>query len=339
MSLEFTNDPNRIEAGELASLYDGREDILSLFSKSMHKMFVLDGKRLAGAVRVISEGVETALLVDLKAFPEYGSDVRLQLLGEIEKELSDRRVMAFGSREDLEVYEDAGYGRCKNAWTLFREGFDEADYLPWGFRFENDFFPLKRKKRSGGTEASDDAHVPGGKKGITYSEGLGRASFEEVNSILTEAFFGRPHDVFKTEKAFTNSSYVVSAFDKDKPVGVARAVSDGKDYATILNVAVLPEYQGMAIGKTLVLRLSSVIDAKTVVLNTHAGAVGFYNKLKEYRRNKYVFEKHIPGERTENPLPRKEETGKEREDPEFTAFFRRNMMFTPKGFRFPDEYC
>ncbi len=334
MSLEYTDDPGRIRTEDLIALYGGRYDVLSLFSSSMYKMFALDGKRLAGALRVISEGVETALLVDLLSFPEYEDTVKKGLLGEIEKKLTGRRVMAFGKREDLEVYEEEGFGRCKNAWTLFREGFDESDYLPWGFRFENEFFRAKR-----GEVKTAAAGALREKKEITVREGLGTATFDDVNNILTTAFFGRPHDVLKTEKAFTNSRYVVSAFDGDRPVGVARAVSDGKAYATILNVAVLPEYQGQSVGKNLVLRLSSMIEAETVVLNTHAGAVGFYNRLKEYRRNKYVFEKHIPGA-GEPKLPFKGEKGQlGPEDAETLAFFRRSNMFTPKGFRFPDEYC
>ncbi len=96
--------------------------------------------------------------------------------------------------------------------------------------------------------------------------------------------------------------------------------TEGK-YATILNVAVDPGYQGLSIGKNLVLNLSGLIPAKTIVLNTHPGAVGFYNKIREYRRNLYVFEKHI------------HEGGQREMPPE-----RRISMFTPKGFKFPQEY-
>ena len=330
MGIIFTDDIGKVNKEELEALYDTTEDCYSLFSGSFVKLFALEEEKLAGALRVLSEGVETALLVDLAAFPEYGDTLKQALLTEAEKKLTDRRVMVFGKREDLDLYEAAGYGRCKNAWTFFREGFDEADYLPAGFRYENEF----EGQKGGGAGKPGEANKD---RVITFENGLGPASFEEVNTVLTKAFFGRPHDINKTTKAFTNSEYAVSAFDGERLVGVARAVSDRSAYATILNVAVDPEYQGLNIGKRLVLDLSRNIQARIIVLNTHPGAVGFYNRLPEYRRNRYVFEKHISSGKPVN-ADISAKTGSDREKAEELRKLRLSAMFTPKGFRFPDEY-
>ncbi len=297
------------EGRQLSDLYSGSRDYYSLFSNSYLKLYAFDREKLVGAVRVISEGVETALLVDLATSSGY-EKVKKELLLRIEEKLLDRRVMVYAGREDLDFYEEEGYGRCKNAWTYFNSSLDEADFLPAGYKYENEFisYSVGAEKKIKEVE-------------ITYKEGDITSGFEEVNELLTKAFFGKPHDISKTTKAFSNSQYFVSAYDNEKLVGVARAVSDNDKYATILNVAVDTEYQGLSIGKNIVLKLSEIIRADIVVLNTHPGAVGFYNRLTQYRRNKYVFEKFITiGDRAGMP-------------PE-----RRAAMFTPKGYKFPDEY-
>ncbi len=310
--------------GDLKELY-GSEDAYSLFERSYLKFFSVEDGKVTGAVRIISEGVETALLVDLKA---NCYNTKAALLKTAEKQLNDRRVMAYGSFVDLSLFEELGYGRCKNAWTYFREGLDEEDFLPAGFRYENEFIPVQRVKDS--DAVLGEQALRKSDSGISYKNDIKDTDYPEINGLLTRAFFGHPHDVKKTEAAFNGSTYSVSAYDGEKLVGVARAVTDagnegGKEiygkYATILNVAVDPAYQGLHIGKTLVLNISRIIPAEIIVLNTHAGAAGFYNKIREYRRNLYVFEKHVhEGEQREMP-------------PE-----RRIGMFTPKGFRFPKEY-
>ncbi|MBO7631120.1 MAG: GNAT family N-acetyltransferase [Lachnospiraceae bacterium] len=336
MGIRYTTELFPCDRERVNALY-GRDDAYGLFEKSFAHVLAYDGNTIAGAVRAISEGVETVLIVDLKAVDPhadteanraedtaytvragspaeaeaYTENVITGLLRELEAGLTGRRVMLYGNREQLAVLESAGYGRCKNAWTLWREGFKEADFLPAGYRFESEFYT--------GHEAGTPAAL---KTRIIYPGGRSSATDTEINELLTKAFFGRPHDVTKTAKAFAGSQYIGTAYDGGKLVGVARAVADGSRFATILNVAVDPEYQGLSIGKTLLLELAGRIHEETVVLNTHPGAVGFYNKLKEFRRNRYVFEKHI-ADGTEPKRP---------DNPEF-----RSRMFTPAGYRFPDE--
>lgn len=331
MEIRYTTELFPCDSDRINALY-GREDAYGLFAGSFAHVLAYDGDFLMGAVRAISEGVETVLIVDLRAAgpyadaestdytdkavspaeaEDYTEDVITGLLRELEAGLTGRRVMLYGNREQLAVLESAGYGRCKNAWTLWREGFKEADFLPAGYRFESEFYT--------GHEAGTPAAL---KTRIIYPGGRSSATDTEINELLTKAFFGRPHDVTKTAKAFAGSQYIGTAYDGEKLVGVARAVADGSRFATILNVAVDPEYQGLSIGKTLLLELAGRIHEETVVLNTHPGAVGFYNKLKEFRRNRYVFEKHI-ADGTEPKRP---------DNPEF-----RSRMFTPAGYRFPDE--
>ena len=343
MGIRYTTELFLCDKSPVNALY-GRDDAFDLFSESFAHVLAYDENTLVGAVRALSEGVETVLIVDLKAvdpnavsreggvYDAFVENVTAGLLQELEKGFSGRRVMLYGTKEQLAVLEASGYGRCKNAWTLWRDGFSEPDFLPPGYRFESEFLPgpgadvgaVKHSESAKGDLQNAGSGVSRAEltSPITYPQGRGEATDEEINELLTKAFFGRPHDVKKTALAFAKSRYVGTAYDGEKLVGVARAVADGSRYATILNVAVDPEYQGLSIGKTLLLKLAGRITEEVVVLNTHPGAVGFYNRLKEFRRNRYVFEKHIP----DGPEPKRPE------NPEFRA-----RMFTPAGYRFPDE--
>lgn len=310
MGITIIHDSSEINKDELNKLYGNIRDYYHAFEKSHLAVFGFEEKKLIGAARIISEGVETALLVDLQVAEGYGLSVKKELVDTLESKLADRRVMVYSKKDDLNFWEEIGYGRCKNAWTYYKDSLSESEFLPSGYKYENEFVSnsVPTLKNPQKTE-------------IVYKAGYENATFEDINELLTKAFWGHQHDIHKTTAAFVNSQYAVSAFDGNKLVGIARAVSDLEHYATILNVAVDPEYQGLSIGKKVVLKLSELIDAEVVVLNTHPGAIGFYNGLKEYRRNKYVFEKHISGGiGTEMPLEK------------------RNAMFTPKGYKFPDEY-
>ena len=157
--------------------------------------------------------------------------------------------------------------------------------------------------------------------GIIYSNDINKLNKDNLFEL-----YGYSYDYLDV---FKNSNFIL-AFDKkelayldNNLVGVSRAIGDSLLYATILNVAVSPNYQGLSIGTNLILKLSEEIKEKLIVLNTHPGAVGFYNSIKEYRRNKYLFERRIPFLNEEVRIPKD------------NSFF--SKMFADKGFRFEDE--
>ena len=75
---------------------------------------------------------------------QQGEAMLILAIEAMEAKLTDRRVMVFGCRADLPFWEELGYGRCKNAWTYFRPGFEERDFLPGGYQYENEFLAEKR---------------------------------------------------------------------------------------------------------------------------------------------------------------------------------------------------
>jgi ribosomal protein S18 acetylase RimI-like enzyme len=75
------------------------------------------------------------------------------------------------------------------------------------------------------------------------------------------------------------SLHVVSAWEGDRLVGFARAISDGAFNAYISTVAVLPDYQKRGIGRELVQRLLAGRDHLQFVLHANESAYPFYLHL------------------------------------------------------------
>ena len=310
MGIIYSNDINKLNKDNLFELYGYSYDYLDVF-KNSNFILAFDKDKLVGSIRYITEGVETVLIVDLKVNYYDSYLLKKNLIKEVENKLIGKRVMFNSNLEDINLLEELGYNRCKNAWTYLEKAPELKTsnlFLPYGFSYFGE-----EETRKGKDKINSN---------IKYEFGYKEEKINEINDILSEAF-NNPHDLAKTKEAFKNSQYVILAYLDNNLVGVSRAIGDSKLYATILNVAVSPNYQGLSIGTNLILKLSEEIKEKLIVLNTHPGAVGFYNSIKEYRRNKYLFERRIPFLNEEVRIPKD------------NSFF--SKMFTDKGFRFEDE--
>lgn len=93
-------------------------------------------------------------------------------------------------------------------------------------------------------------------------------------------------DLAQAETGLKNSAYLTAAWDGDKPIGMARVISDGGYMTLVVDVMVLPEYQGRGIGKQLMTNINQWLDGlgsdgKCIMVNLMAtlGNEGFYEKL------------------------------------------------------------
>jgi ribosomal protein S18 acetylase RimI-like enzyme len=90
----------------------------------------------------------------------------------------------------------------------------------------------------------------------------------------------RADDRARLAQQVTGSRYVVSAWDGERLVGFARALSDGATNAYVSTVVVLPEYQRKGIGREIMTRLLAGNDGIRFVLHAARPEVkGFYEKL------------------------------------------------------------
>lgn len=88
-------------------------------------------------------------------------------------------------------------------------------------------------------------------------------------------------DIETVEQALSNTTFAVSAYDGDKLVGFARALSDKFIYATIYDVIVLPEYKNRGIGSRLVSTITKQCKGAGVIsvhLFAADGTETFYNQ-------------------------------------------------------------
>lgn len=277
---------------------------------------------LTGTAEAISDGVEWSRITKVSVRPEYkGQGLEKELIRKLGSELNGQHIFVLAEPEEFSLYEELGYLRSKTSFTYIdnvsKETFDAWEnrglFLPEGFRYEEEFYPRKPFIDNGNVVKKE--HVGE----IRYSDSLEGVSLEEVNKVLSAAFGGHERDLNKTADVFLRSQKVEIAYDGESIVGVARAVTDGVSEALILNVAVDPAYQGYHIGWNIVVNLSAQLPGYLIFLNTHPGAVGFYNR-KGFRRNKTAFSVS-PARPGAAP------------NPEITRGFT-----LPAGYRFPDEY-
>jgi ribosomal protein S18 acetylase RimI-like enzyme len=75
------------------------------------------------------------------------------------------------------------------------------------------------------------------------------------------------------------SSICVAAWDGERVVGFARALSDGEHRAYVEDVVIDPDYRGRGIGEEIVARLLAEIgDVHIVSLFCEPGRVNFYGR-------------------------------------------------------------
>ena len=95
--------------------------------------------------------------------------------------------------------------------------------------------------------------------------------------------------------AFRNSHAVVFAHKDGELVGAARALSDGKYYASIFDVAVAPEHQRCGVGASMVQALLARLPVERVFLTSVFGKEGFYERFGFLRQTNAMGRYTEPG--------------------------------------------
>lgn len=83
----------------------------------------------------------------------------------------------------------------------------------------------------------------------------------------------------RIERAFANSSLVLSLWDGERLVGLARVLTDGVAVAYLCDLAVEPDVQGAGVGKRLVDEVLARVEGAELVLRDSSLSTGFYNRL------------------------------------------------------------
>ncbi|MEP0912646.1 GNAT family N-acetyltransferase [Leptolyngbya sp. GB1-A1] len=90
-------------------------------------------------------------------------------------------------------------------------------------------------------------------EGFAVGTGSRQIDLEELQALFQiTAFWAQDRKLEDWTIALQNSRPIVTAWDGDRLIGFARATSDGIYRATIWDVVVHPDYQGLGLGRKLV---------------------------------------------------------------------------------------
>lgn len=87
-------------------------------------------------------------------------------------------------------------------------------------------------------------------------------SIEDYNNLRKTVGWKEVSDR-KAKIGLEKSTFIVVAIIDNKPIGMARIVGDGGYFMLIVDVVVLPQWQGHGIGKSLMEQVMTYIDQST----------------------------------------------------------------------------
>jgi ribosomal protein S18 acetylase RimI-like enzyme len=108
-----------------------------------------------------------------------------------------------------------------------------------------------------------------------------RPTTKQVIELYDEAGLPRPtYDPERIETMFRNSDLIVTAWDVNKLVGVARTITDWVWCSYLADLAVSPDYQGSGIGRKLIgLTRAKVGEQSMLLLLSVPTAMDYYSKV------------------------------------------------------------
>lgn len=115
---------------------------------------------------------------------------------------------------------------------------------------------------------------------ITYKTNT-KLEAHELSDLFKASGIKRPvEDLNRVKKMIDNSNLIVSAWDGEKLVGVARALSDFSYCCYLSDLAIDKEYQNQGIGHELVDEIQKIIgEESNLVLLSAPEAMEYYPKI------------------------------------------------------------
>lgn len=113
---------------------------------------------------------------------------------------------------------------------------------------------------------------------ITYSE-TREIAVDQVTRLYQENGWSSANKPQELHAALTHSAGLVSAWDSDSLVGIGNAITDGYLVVYYPHLLVLPNYQGLGIGRKIIDRLKSKYHGfHQHILVADRNAVQFYKR-------------------------------------------------------------
>ena len=113
---------------------------------------------------------------------------------------------------------------------------------------------------------------------LRYQDNCRNIRWDEVRALLDKTGMAATN-VEVHRVSFEASAEVLFVFDGDKLVGLGRAISDGVRQAALYDIAVDPVYQGVKIGREIMMRIMQKLAGCNFILYASPGKEDFYRKL------------------------------------------------------------
>lgn len=116
--------------------------------------------------------------------------------------------------------------------------------------------------------------------GITYKDSK-EIKPEDISKVFMKSGIKRPYqDLDRLERMINNSDILITAWEDEKIIGMARAVTDYSYCCYLSDLAVDKDYQKSGIGQHLINRVREIIGEEcSLVLLAAPGAVEYYPKV------------------------------------------------------------
>jgi len=113
---------------------------------------------------------------------------------------------------------------------------------------------------------------------IVYKTSLAQVDWARMKETLASDNFDNGRTPEQLRISFQNSYAAVVAYDAERIVGTARALSDGVCNAYIIDVWTLADYRKQGIGRTMMSMLEEKLEGQHIYLFSE-DAFEFYKKL------------------------------------------------------------
>lgn len=106
-------------------------------------------------------------------------------------------------------------------------------------------------------------------------------SAQDLSQVFASSGIKRPYqDLERLQKMIEHADIIISAWDGNKLVGIARAITDYSYCCYLSDLAIDHDYQRLGIGKELVERLRQTLGAQvSLVLLSAPSAVDYYPRI------------------------------------------------------------
>ena len=121
-------------------------------------------------------------------------------------------------------------------------------------------------------------------------------SAEEVIEVFKSSGINRPvNDKPRIQQMLDKADLIISAWNDDKLIGIARSLTDFCYCCYLSDLAVRMEYQHQGIGKQLVYLTREEVGKQSMVLLLAApAAMGYYSKIgMEKNDNAFIFGREL----------------------------------------------